>query len=367
METFSPQQILVESAVVELALTRRVLRALPRVPVTMIEDYREDKSPRPITAAKRLLTLAQGRGEAVKPFPKIKQAINLNDYVFNPISNCHLECTYCILQSYLANNPGLTLFPNLDFFFDGINQLTRSEPGNNFRLGTGELSDSLALDDLTQLSRDWVPFFAGLPNAFLEFKTKSDCVENLLGLEHRGRTVVSWSLSPETVAQQEELKCASVSDRLDAAVRVQAAGYPVGIHLDPMIYFEGWQEAYESLLNSIQRKLDPRRIAWVSIGSLRFDKDLKGVATERFGRSTIFSQDFIAAPDGKMRYFKTLRLMMYRWMWQRLSDWSEDFPRYLCMEAPWVWEQVTGASAPDPGRVEKKLVARLNDLRKNVP
>src|SRR5262245_32789909 len=100
MEFFTPQQILVESAVADRPLTQRILKALPQVPVSRIEDYREEKFPQPITPAKRLLTIAQGRGEAVKPFPKIKQAINLEDYVFNPISNCHLECTYCILQSY---------------------------------------------------------------------------------------------------------------------------------------------------------------------------------------------------------------------------------------------------------------------------
>jgi spore photoproduct lyase len=363
METFSPQQILVEGAVADLPLTRRVLQALPRVPVSLIEDYRGGKSPQPISAAKRLLTLAEGRGEAIKPFPKIKQAINLNDYVFNPISNCHLECTYCILQSYLFNNPGLTLFANLDFFFDGITRLIRSAPEKYFRLGTGELSDSLALDDLTGLSREWVPFFAGLPNAYLELKTKSDCVKNLLGLRHRGHTVISWSLSPEHIAQKEELKCAGVSERLAAAARVQGAGYPVGIHLDPMIYFEGWEEAYETLLADIARSLDPRRVAWVSIGSLRFDKDLKKTAMERFGRSAIFSEDFITAPDGKMRYFKTLRLRLYRWMWQRLNNWSEDFPRYFCMEPPWIWEQVTGRSAPEPGWMEGQLVTRLQKLQ----
>jgi hypothetical protein len=130
-----------------------------------------------------------------------------------------------------------------------------------------------------------------------------------------------------------------------------------------MIYFEDWQSAYEKLLNAIGKTLDPKRIAWVSIGSLRFDKELKRVATERFGRSKIFSEDFIAAPDGKMRYFKTLRLEMYRWVWQQLNDWSEEFPRYLCMEPPWVWEQVTDRPAPEPGILEKQLIDRLQKLK----
>lgn len=366
MDEFIPQQILVERSVADLPLTRRILRSLPRIPVATIEDFRERKNPQPITPAKRLLTLARARGEAVKPFPKINGALNFNDFVFNPVSNCHLECSYCILQSYLFNNPGLTIMANLEFFFAGISNLVHGNPQRKFRLGTGELSDSLALDDLTGLSRVWVPFFAGLPNAFLELKTKTDRIGNLLSLQHRGRTVVSWSLSPPVVIEEEEHKCARFGQRLAAAKRILEAGYPVGIHLDPMIYFEGWQEAYGSLMEAMTHQLDPRRIAWVSVGSLRFDKPLKKIATERFRRSKIFSADLITGPDGKSRYFKTLRMEMYQWIWRRLKEWSDEFPRYLCMEPPWVWEKITGREAPEPERVENQLVDRLESLRKNI-
>jgi hypothetical protein len=56
-------------------------------------------------------------------------------------------------------------------------------------------------------------------------------------------------------------------------------------------------------------------------------------------------------------------LEMYRWMWQRINDWSEAFPRYLCMEPPWVWEQVANQPAPGSGTLEGQLIARLQALR----
>jgi len=362
VQPFVPQKIFIEKSVFNLPLTQKVLSEFSDTPWEEIDRYQDFKQPVPITPAKKILAIAEQRGEALKPFPKIKNAINLGDYVFNPISNCHLECTYCILQSYLKNNPMITLFANTEYFLNAIEREVKAQPKRTYRIGTGELSDSLALDRWTQLSHELVPFFAKLPNAFLEFKTKSDAIENLLSLDHGGHTVLSWSLMPEGMAEKEELKCASLQDRLSCAARVQAVGYPVGLHLDPLIYHEGWEKNYYELIQSLSQLLDPKRLAWVSMGSLRFDKTLKEVATQRFPHTKIFAEDFIAAPDGKRRYFKTIRIDMYRKIWQWLQEWSRDFPRYLCMEPPWMWAQVTGEAAPDPEEMEANLVARLHEL-----
>ncbi len=362
MQPFAPQRILVEREVSALPLTQRILQRFPEVPREEIQSLQGYKEPGPMTPAKKVLALAAHRGEAVKHFPKIRHALNLGDYVFNPVSNCHLECTYCILQSYLKNNPVLTVFANTDHFFSSIRALSEAHPGRALRMGTGELSDSLALDGLTGLSETWIPFFAELPNAYLELKTKSDCVENLLQLPHRGRTVISWSLAPAEIVQREELKCASLSARLSAASRVQDAGYPVGLHLDPLIHYPEWREGYRELLQAIAEFLDPSRLAWVSMGSLRFDGALKAIAGGRFPSTPIFAEDIITAPDGKMRYFKTIRLEMYRYVWGLLREWSEDFPRYLCMEAPWMWEAVLDGPAPPAEEVENNLIRRLEKL-----
>jgi len=363
MQPFSPQKIILERGIEEETLTRRVLQYFPHVARQTLDDARSWKAPGPLSPAKRVLMIARQRGEVLKPFPKVKFALNLGDYVFNPISNCHLECTYCILQSYLKNNPSLTLFSNLDYFRDAIRKRVLRQPGKTFRIGTGELSDSLALDSITQLSRELIPFFADLPNAYLELKTKSDLIENLLDLPHGGHAVISWSLSPDSVVRQEELKCASLKERLSSAKRIQSAGYPVGLHLDPLIYFEGWEGEYQDLIEQVSHELDPKRIAWVSVGSLRFDKGLKREATLRFPHTQIFTEDFVADPAGKFRYFKTIRAGMYQKIWTWLKEWSAEFPRYLCMEPPWMWERVTGKVPPGPQEVEQQMVQRLIQLQ----
>ena len=81
--------------------------------------------------------------------------------------------------------------------------------GRSFRVGTGELADSLAFDSLTGISRDLVDFFAARENLTLELKTKTDEIENLLDVDPRGRVLVSWTLSPERRLSQ-----LGASDRL---------------------------------------------------------------------------------------------------------------------------------------------------------
>lgn len=362
MQAYRPQKIFVEKKVLNYPLTQRVLAKLPEVPCEVIEDRRPQKIPAPITGAKKTLAIALHRGRGVKPFPKIPGALNLGDYVFNPQSNCHLECTYCILQSYLANNPTITLFANLDLFFEEIKQMAETHPERIFRFGTGELSDSLALDPLTEISRELVPFFASQKNAYLELKTKSNHIDHLLKMDPRGSTVVSWSLAPQEIIRAEELKCASLSERLEAAAAVQQAGYPVGIHLDPMIYFSQWRRAYDELFSEIRRHLDPNRLAWISMGTLRFDKNLKQIASKRFPQTQIFSEDLLQGPDGKIRYFKTLRQELYRHLWEKLAEWTSETPRYLCMEPDWMWQRVTGSEPPAPAALEQILQNRLQAL-----
>src|SRR5206468_1511878 len=101
-----------------------------------------------------------------------------NYFVVNYASNCHLECTYCVLQAYL-NNPALMIFTNLEDLMAEVRSRLEIAPARLLRIGTGELADSLALDEITQYSRRLIPFFATFSNAILELKTKSDRIANL--------------------------------------------------------------------------------------------------------------------------------------------------------------------------------------------
>ena len=205
-----------------------------------------------------------------------------------------------------------------------------------------------------------IPFFAEQPNALLELKTKSDRVEELLKLDPKGRVVVSWSMNPEKVIESDEFLTASFEERLTAARRCQEAGYKLGFHFDPMVEYPGWEEDYRAMVERIFAVVDHRRIAWISMGVVRNTPGLKRIMRERFPSTRLLSGEQVLCADGKMRYFKPLRVGMYRKMLHWIRDLSPIVFVYLCMESKEVWEQVFGFAPTCEKELGKQLTGVMS-------
>jgi spore photoproduct lyase len=230
------------------------------------------------------------------------------------------------------------------------------QPWRQFRIGTGELSDSLALDPVLGFSGDLVPFFAARKNVLLELKTKSDCVAGLLSLDPKDRVVVSWSLTPPEITDSEEHNTASFSSRLEAAQRVQAAGYKLGFHFDPVIEYPNWEEGYRDTISRVFSHIDSRRVAWVSLGSLRLTPTLRTTMRRRFPSTRLLSGEQVPCADGKWRTFQALRVRMYRALTAWLKEAAPHVPYYMCMETAPVWEKVFGRAPTCDKEVARTLV-----------
>jgi spore photoproduct lyase len=253
-----------------------------------------------------------------------------------------MDCSYCYLQEYLADNPELKVYSNVDDLLTQADELLSRHRRFFFRIGTGEITDSLALDPYIGFARELIPFFAEQPNALLELKTKSDCIDGLLGLDPKERVVVAWSMNPQSVIDMDEHGTATLTERLVAARRCQDAGYRLGFHFDPMVEYLNWQEDYEDLVDQIFNSIDWRRVSWLSMGVLRETPRLKRTIRERFPRTQILTGEQVLCPDGKLRYFHPLRVDMYRTMLYWIRRAAPTVKVYLCMESKEVWQQVFG-------------------------
>ncbi|NOZ70155.1 MAG: hypothetical protein GXP46_13150 [Deferribacteres bacterium] len=253
-------------------------------------------------------------------------------HVLRTVQNCPFECSYCFLQHYLTD--GLTkAVDDTATLMQEVKEKISRQPRRLFRIGTWELGDSLALEEKTGQAAGLVREFARLDNAVLELKTKSDCVEPILGLEHRGKTVVSWSLNTGHVIETEEHLTPSLGSRLQAMGRAAAAGYLIGLHFDPMILYEGWEQGYESLARQVSEAVPHEQIAWISIGSLRFNPAMKKTIENNYPGTRLTCAEMVTGDDGKMRYVKPLRVGMYRHMYAVLKKYISGNPlTYLCME-----------------------------------
>lgn len=282
-------------------------------------------------------------------------------FVLDVVLGCPADCHYCILQDVLSNLP-VTINADIQGILDELAGFLATRKNVFTRIGTGELSDSLMLDGITHFAERAVPFFAGQPHAVLELKTKGSSVDVLAQLEGRGRTIVSMSLAPQVLIDRYENGTALLGKRIEAASRCVSWGYPVGFHFDPIILENGWEEAYAGVVDRLRGEVDPSRVAWVSMGAFRFTGKLARIIRERFPTSGLLAGEFERCGDGKFRYPEAFRSSAYRVIYEALRSWSDEFPVYLCMESPSVWETVTG-STPPPAR---SLSALLDDRARHL-
>ncbi len=345
MFNYHPERILIDTEVSNEPLTHQICNRFQDVPTFEVKNYdwREENTMKdplknPLTQGKKTLHLKYFQGTSIKACPGFSDDIVCCNYLtLDLIENCPFECTYCILQAFL-NKPLITVHANLEDILKQVRQRVSKHPETLFRIGTGEHSDSLALDNTLGINQHVIKFFATLPNALLELKTKSNHVEHLLELPHGGKTIISWSVNPQVIIKKEEHKTATLDERLKAARMASNAGYKVAFHFDPMIDYPDWEKGYQKLVEQIIDNVPSDRIAWISLGTLRYISSLKSIVDERFPSSRVFLGEFIPGIDGKMRYLKKIRQRLYRNVQQKIERLAPEIPTYLCMESSHLWK-----------------------------
>ncbi len=306
-------------------------------PGALLEQHRRSGN----AANKSQLLISSYRGRFLSGCPGSDGMVCCQYFVINTGPGCLFDCSYCYLQGFL-NNPLMVVHGNLEDLFSELDLRTRGK-NFHFRIGSGEYSDSLVLEPLTGLSSHLIQYFATHPNATLELKTKSDNVEPLLDLDHGGHTVVAWSLNPPTVVEALEIGCATLEERLIAAAKVRRAGYRLAFHLDPLIYFENWEEEYHRLIERIFDYVDPDGVAWISAGSFRYTAALKEAIQARFPEDRLIrGAEMIQGADGKHRYYKTTRRQMFSSVKKKIESIDPKLFLYLCMETQHTWQELFG-------------------------
>ena len=361
---YYPQKVFVTTDCENLPITKRILENTRHLPVEFIKDSNELirdvlLSRNPFEEGKKLLLVTHQRGGFVKPCPCTPKYIGCNYFIINTDLNCPLDCSYCILQLYL-NNPLITIHANTSELFQQLDDFLHKNRTRLLRIGTGELGDSLALDHVTGRSPELISYFAGHPNALLELKTKTVNIKNILAHEPQSNIVIAWSLNSEIMAHEEEIGAPPVHDRIQAARLVSQAGYRVGFHFDPIIFYEGWADGYGEIIENVMAQIDREKIAWISLGSLRFPPALKPVIQERFPKTKIIYDEFITGKDGKLRYPKPLRLRLFQKIAGDIKKaGGGEIPVYFCMESSDIWMDVQKKTPRSKKEVEKLLTLPL--------
>ena len=233
--------------------------------------------------------------------------------------------------------PVSTHFINYEKMYDEIIKFDRSKIPKSLRvLNLGELGDPLAVDYITGFASRIIPFMPEhAPRTRLLFLTKSNCVEDILHLNHGGQSIISFSVNTDAVFQQLEHRTASPDSRLLAAAKVQKAGYEVRLRIDPVIYYSTWEKDYITLVDRIFDYVQPARI---TIGEYRPSNGLGNHISARFPESALLKVNKSLVREGKkLRYPKNLRIKMFRTIIEEIKKHKSDIDISLCKEQPETW------------------------------
>lgn len=358
-------QLFVDRQVANHSIVTQVSRRLhlePKIVDNLSNLYFDTKSQDdPWSAGKQSVLLTRQKGPFLKQCPGTRDYICCDYKILHIGSYCTMDCAYCILQAYF-HPPVLQYFVNHEDLMAELDHALAQD--QTARIGTGEFSDSLIWEAYSDLTTRLVNMFARQNHAVLELKTKTTRVDFLERVAHGRKTIMAWSLNTPQIITTQERGTASLEARLKAAARCQSWGFPLAFHFDPIILYPGCEADYRQVVEWLFQHVSDKHIVWISLGTFRFMPALKPIIQQRFPESNIVYNEFITGLDNKMRYFKPLRIRIYRLMAQWIREFAPHTTVYLCMEDESVWCQGLGFSPQSRGGLPVMLddsIRRLCD------
>ncbi len=335
----------------EMLVKRTGLEPVPVSHSREVFDY-INSGDDPVLLGKQTLYITENQGSIIRKCPGTSHYTCCDYTILHTGTFCTMDCSYCILQAYF-HPPVLQYFVGRNKISDELDRVFSMK--KVFRIGTGEFTDSLIWESISDLPAFLVEKFSDQSNSILELKTKTVNIGSLKTIIHNNKTVIAWSLNTPRIIGSEERKTSLLEARLNAAAKCESWGYRLAFHFDPVVIYEGCEKEYESVIQNLFARVSAKNILWISIGTFRFIPVLKQIIEQRFSHSKIAYGEFILGLDNKMRYFKPLRIKVYQRIISCIRKFAPDVLLYFCMEDQEVWEKTMGFFPGNDGGLGKLL------------
>ncbi len=327
-------KIFIEKDIQNDEITQNILKYAKSKETVLIDSYDSiwGKVKKPYLQKRTNLNLfiARKKGQLIKETPPAyghgseKHFYHIHSY------NCIYECEYCYLQGYFET-PDLVIFVNHDEIIKEMESIVAKHPTCWFH--AGEFSDSLALSHMTNELSIYFKFFKKFSDSKLELRTKSTNIKILLKESPLKNVITTFSLSPSSVTKELDKKTPSLNHKLRAINELHKSGFPIGIHLDPIVYSENFQKDYETLLDKLAEAIPLDLVNYFSLGVVRFTKDVYKEVKRNYPDSVIHKQELIKGHDQKVKYPRPLRIWILNQVKKMaLQRRAIKESIYLCME-----------------------------------
>jgi len=205
------------------------------------------------------------------------------------VTSCIGECEYCYLNTTLGKKPYIRVYVNIDDILARAKDYINERKPDITVFEGSATSDPLPVEPYSGLLKKSIEFFGGEEFGRFRFVTKFTNVDSLLDVNHKGHTTFRFSINSEIVIRKFEHRTPPLDERIKAAVKVAAAGYPLGFIVGPIFYYPEWQQEYGHMLESLELQLSGKISAPPSFELIthRFTKRAKQNILEVFPKTQL--------------------------------------------------------------------------------
>jgi len=267
---------------------------------------------------------------------------------FDTIYGCPHGCKYC------GGGKVAVVFTNVEELIEReVIPHARANPWQKVFMFNSSLTDTLCFEPEYGLSALLADYYASTSDQHYLIHTKSANVDFLLDLDHRGHTIVLWSLTSETASRLVEPGSATMEERIEAARKCQAAGYTIRYKFKPIVPVRGWREECERMVALAFEHTRPDNVgiytlAWMNAGEF-----------EQIIDPALLDPDFVAAAEAAAEELRDVsagpfpheaRAEIYDFYLRQIRRHDPEVPVFLCTETPDMWAEFgarLGCSAGD--------------------
>jgi len=230
----------------------------------------------------------------------------------------------------------------MEFLQKQVIPAAEDEPWQKVFMYNSCLSDTPCFEPEYGLSKLVAEYYATTPDQHYLIHTKSANVDFLRDIDHRGHTIMLWSLTGDTAARMIEPGSGLPEERIEAARVCQEAGYPIRFKLKPIVPVKDWRAQYATVIERLFARTIPESIglfmlAWMDLEELRSSIDLDLI-------DPAFVQALESGADA-MRgvtagpFPHAARAEVYHYLFDEIRKHNETIPVFLCTETLEMWQE----------------------------
>ena len=262
----------------------------------------------------------------------------------NLVDGCVFRCAYCGFGRHIV------FHLDVEHFVEGLDEVFARHPSQRL-YKYSNMTDLPPFEPELDATRPLVERFAREPDRYLMLFTKSDNVDFLTELDHRGRTIVSWSLTCDTASRVIDKRTASLPERITAMEKVQHAGYPVRARLSPIVPVVHWQNEYRELFERLFRHVQPdlvtlELLGWMEIRDVFEILDRSQLDPEMVANAEAARQEL--AGLGWAPFSQSDHEKLYRFCIDTVRELSPATPVSVCHATPSTWKTLGPAMRMSP-------------------